>query len=263
MAGMSDTGGSSESQDDQGLRDDSGSFEAEPSARRGIRSILRSYFAPLSPFERSNDGPTTEGRFERAAAWDWGDTKALLLACRRQFLFVGWIIGSFLFMVYIARPLVLSLLGRLYPGQLESTVAVDLAVGVCVPFIVSFVLPLVVGSRLVRAKERRGYEIWLPAKECEFEQGDGSSPDQPIVLFGNPLGRRVGAELNVTERYGENEVDWTLVKCRPLVQDRREIEEWVIRLASGEEKRIYFEPKDAPGEGEKGIHLQLIPPPED
>jgi hypothetical protein len=245
---MSDTGGTQESQDDQGLRDDSGSFEAEPSARRGIRSILRSYFAPLSPFEKPKDGTMTEGGFEKAPAWDWGDTKALLLACRRQFLFVGWIIGSFLFMVYIARPLVLSLLARYYPGQLESTVPVDLAVVVCVPFIVSVVLPLVVGSLLVRAEKMRGYEILLSKDGYQWKEGDGSSPAQPIALVGNRLGRIALAELWVEDIYGDYETDWTLIKTRPVGQGGGKIEEWVIRLADGEEKRIYFEHSEIPQE---------------
>lgn len=237
---MSDAGHGLRSESSQGPSDDSGSSEGQRSARREMRSILRSYFTPLSPFAGWR-GIKTE-LVEVAREPFWG-----------QLLLAGWIIGSFLLVVPYVVMFVVSLLRRVLPTSVVFHPVALIAVFAVVPLAVSIVLPLLVVNWLHRegAKEDvRDLQGWLPKEAYWYEGGDGSSLDQAVVLRGNLRGRRafVAATLWLVARHGDFEVGWDLVNRRPLAEGKRQIEEWVIRLANGEEKRIYFDVTASTGE---------------
>jgi hypothetical protein len=255
---MSDKGSSSPSRNDQGLRDDSGSSHAQRSARRGIPYIVWFLFGSFSPFQRQTTPGATESGFEEEEVWHWTGIKAQLVALARdplarELTLAAWMIGSFLFVVPFALVVVSHLVAPFLPAEMSpnASLLVLVAEVVCVALGISVVAPLVVVNWLDRegAKEDlRDVEAWLPRKEYRYEGGDGSSLDRAVVLRGDLRGRRALALATqwVAARYGVYDTDWTLASRKSLTEGERKSEEWVIRLANGEERRIYFEHSEMP-----------------
>ncbi len=248
---MSDRGGSPRSQMDLDPTDESGYPGQQRSAHHRIPYILWFFFGAFSPFQKRTAQATTEGGLEQAGDWQWIGIKRSMMEVYRNPLarglgLAGWIIGSFLFVVPYAVVFVLTLLGQFLPSSIVFNVFVLIAVFSVVALFISVALPLLVVNwvdREVVKEDVRNLEESLAGAGYGYEGGDGTSSDRAVVLRGDLRGRKhiVLAGMWLEARHGVPNVGWTLVNRRPLTEGHRRIEEWVIELAGGKQKTIYFE----------------------
>jgi hypothetical protein len=248
---VSDTGRSPRSQMDRGPTDESGYPGQQRPAHHRLPYIVWFFFGAFSPFQKRTAQATTEGGLEQAGDWQWIGVKGSMMAMYRspvalEFGLAGWIIGSFLLVVPFAVTFVLNLLGQFLPSSIVFNVFVLIAVFSLVALFVSVALPLLVVNwvgREVVKEDVRNLEESLAGAGYGYEGGDGSSLDQAVVLRGDLRGRKnIGlAGMWLQARHGDPNVGWALVNRRPLTEGHRRIEEWVIELAGGKQKTIYFE----------------------
>jgi hypothetical protein len=248
---MSDMGGSPRFQMDRGLTDESGYPGQQRATHRRLPYIVWFFFGAFSPFQKRTAQAATEGDLEQAEGWQWIGIKRSMMAVYRNPLarglaLAGWIIGSFLFVVPYAVTFVLTLLGQFLPSSIVFNVFVLIAVISLVALFISVALPLLVVNwvdREVVKEDVRNLEESLAGAGYGYEGGDGSSLDQAVVLRGDLRGRKHIdlAGMWLQARHGDPNVGWALVNRRPLTEGHRRIEEWVVELAGGKEKTIYFE----------------------
>jgi hypothetical protein len=248
---MSDMGGSPRFQMDRGLTDESGYPGQQRATHRRLPYIVWFFFGAFSPFQKRTAQPAAEGGLGQAGDWQWIGIKRSMMAVYRNPLarglgLAGWIIGSFLFVVPYAVMFVLTLLGQFLPSSIVFNVFVLIAVISLVALFVSVALPLLVVNwvdREVVKEDVRNLEESLAGAGYGYEGGDGSSLDQAVVLRGDLRGRKHIdlAGMWLQARHGDPNVGWALVNRRPLTEGHRRIEEWVVELAGGKEKTIYFE----------------------
>lgn len=77
----------------------------------------------------------------------------------------------------------------------------------------------------------------------EYSGGDGSAPDEAIVINGaRSHAQGIRAEIRyIARRFAEEGADWRLQSQSLLVEDSRVVDELTVENASGETQTFYFE----------------------
>ena len=102
-----------------------------------------------------------------------------------------------------------------------------------------------------RFRQARQFKEKLWASRVRYEGGDGLTPEQPIVIRGalHPLVARAGELWLLMGACGRGSVDWEILRLDHVALGRRQIDEYVIRLSSNEERKIYFDVTESYGQG--------------
>jgi hypothetical protein len=159
--------------------------------------------------------------------------------------------GVSLALLLLSMPLLISFLPE---GVTDSPAVVLLVLLLDSPLLVAPVVGACLIERRLESPElrqARRFHQRLGNSRVRYEGGDGSRPEQAVIIRGalHPLIAKAGALWVVMGACRRRGLDWQMVSFDRLTLGQRIVDQYVIRLSSGVERALYFDITESFGGG--------------